>query len=236
MAWGIADEALESAVPSRKPDQPRTGPAESGAAILGGAFQTLRSAWQNCCRRQGGTARQEKEKEAMVMKKHLYKQLVYGSFLKSSPRAVMICLIDMANPHRGFSCFPAIGTIAQRVALSISTVKRALRTLVRQGFLQKAACFYKGFQQTNLYTVLFPGPRTGNGEAPQQGSGREDPADCPAGQETPEDPQDNDPFPHRAAVLSGGPERSFSSFFPKRAWSRTVKRKNRHTGRKKRIR
>ena len=51
--------------------------------------------------------------------------------------AVYLYLETRADRER--TCYPAIGTIARELHLSVSTVKRAIRDLECAGFIQKKA-------------------------------------------------------------------------------------------------
>ena len=78
---------------------------------------------------------------------------VYGD-RELSARAKIVCLYlhDRANGE-GESWY-AIGTIAADLALSRSTVKRALHDLERHGYLKKASRQRaNGSSTSNLYTV-----------------------------------------------------------------------------------
>lgn len=71
-----------------------------------------------------------------------------------SPRAksVLIYLKDHANKED--ICWPGINTIAAGVSLSRSTVKRALRELVRVGMIEKTCRFREnGSHSSNLYRI-----------------------------------------------------------------------------------
>ncbi|MCL2050860.1 MAG: helix-turn-helix domain-containing protein [Lachnospiraceae bacterium] len=110
--------------------------------------------------------------QAIYLKKD-FKQVIISSNLKASQKAVMYYLIDLANPHRGWTCFPSHARIAQACGRSISTIKRAIAELVRRGFLSKLAQFRRagGFQSSNLYTLFIPDGTNENeersGELPQ---------------------------------------------------------------------
>lgn len=83
------------------------------------------------------------------------KKQAYESNLKSRALSVLIYLIDRSNED--LTCFPAIGTIAEQLHISVSTVKRALRELVEEGYIEKDSRFRaKNMGQTsNLYTLNF---------------------------------------------------------------------------------
>ncbi len=52
-------------------------------------------------------------------------------------RAVAVYLYLETRADRERTCYPAIGTIARELHLSVSTVKRAIRDLECAGFIQK---------------------------------------------------------------------------------------------------
>lgn len=82
------------------------------------------------------------------------KKQAYAGTLKSRALSVLIYLIDRSN--KDLTCFPAISTIAEQLHISESTVKRALRELVDEGYIKKDARFReknKG-QTSNLYTLV----------------------------------------------------------------------------------
>ena len=52
-------------------------------------------------------------------------------------RAIAVYLYLESRANKGRTCYPAIGTIARELHLSVSTVKRAITDLEREGFLRK---------------------------------------------------------------------------------------------------
>lgn len=60
---------------------------------------------------------------------------IYKTNLPHRAVAVYLYLESRANKDR--TCYPAIGTIARELHLSVSTVKRAITDLEREGFLRK---------------------------------------------------------------------------------------------------
>lgn len=91
----------------------------------------------------------------MMTKQTELKKQAYASNLKSRALSVLIYLIDRSN--KDLTCFPAIPTMAVQLHISVSTVKRALRELTEDGYIQKEARFRdrnRG-QSSNLYTLLF---------------------------------------------------------------------------------
>lgn len=81
------------------------------------------------------------------------KKQAYESDLKSRALSVLIYLIDRSNKE--LTCFPAIGTMAKQLHVSVSTVKRALKELVVEGYITKGARFRDNRGQTsNLYTLI----------------------------------------------------------------------------------
>lgn len=82
------------------------------------------------------------------------KAQAYKSDLKSRALSVLIYLIDRSNKE--LTCFPSISTMAEQLHISVSTVKRALRELVAEGYLEKDSRFRNNKGQTsNLYTLRF---------------------------------------------------------------------------------
>ena len=63
------------------------------------------------------------------------KREIYKTNLPHRAIAVYLYLESRANKDR--TCYPAIGTIARELHLSVSTVKRAITDLEREGFLRK---------------------------------------------------------------------------------------------------
>lgn len=49
-------------------------------------------------------------------------------------RAIAVYLYLESRANKGRTCYPAIGTIARELHLSVSTVKRAITDLEREGF------------------------------------------------------------------------------------------------------
>lgn len=89
----------------------------------------------------------------MMMQAELKKQ-AYASSLKSRALSVLLYLIDRSN--QDLTCFPAIPTMGAQLHISISTVKRALKELVADGYIQKEArsrANNRG-QTSNLYTLI----------------------------------------------------------------------------------
>ncbi len=63
------------------------------------------------------------------------KREIYKTNLPHRAIAVYLYLESRANKDR--TCYPAIGTIARELHLSVSTVKRAITDLEREGFIRK---------------------------------------------------------------------------------------------------
>lgn len=99
----------------------------------------------------------------MMMQAELKKQ-AYASTLKSRALSVLLYLIDRSN--QDLTCFPAIPTMAEQLHISVSTVKRALKELVEDGCIEKAARSRANNQgqTSNLYTLILrtqtPTPKT----------------------------------------------------------------------------
>lgn len=82
------------------------------------------------------------------------KKQAYESNLKSRALSVLLYLIDRSN--KDLKCFPAIPTMAKQLHISVSTVKRALKELVEEGFVKKESRFREmnRGQTSNLYTLI----------------------------------------------------------------------------------
>ena len=82
------------------------------------------------------------------------KNQAYESNLKSRALSVLLYLIDRSN--KDLKCFPAIPTMAKQLHISVSTVKRALKELVEEGFVKKESRFRERNrgQTSNLYTLI----------------------------------------------------------------------------------
>lgn len=90
----------------------------------------------------------------MMTKQAELKKQAYASNLKSRALSILIYLIDRSN--KDLICFPAIPTMAEQLHISVSTVKRALKELVEDGYIQKEArsrANNRG-QSSNLYTLM----------------------------------------------------------------------------------
>jgi DNA-binding transcriptional MocR family regulator len=73
--------------------------------------------------------------------------------LSHRARAVYLYLHDRADAQG--KCWPGIKTIAADLALSRSTVKRALEDLTRRGYLVKEPRYRSnGSNTSNLYTII----------------------------------------------------------------------------------
>ena len=67
-------------------------------------------------------------------------------------KSVYMYLRDRTNPSG--TCWPGINTIAKDLAISRSTVKRALQDLVQHGYLKKELRYRKnGSSSSNRYLV-----------------------------------------------------------------------------------
>lgn len=81
-----------------------------------------------------------------------YFDSAYQSELNARAKAVYICLKDHANKEG--ICWPGINTIAADLSLSRSTVKRALRDLVKAGMIEKTNRWREnGSLTSNLYLI-----------------------------------------------------------------------------------
>ena len=78
---------------------------------------------------------------------------IYEAELPHRTVAVYLYLKDRAD-SRG-TCYPAIGTIAKELHLSVSTVKRAISDLERNGFLRKKQRWREnGGRSSLLFEIL----------------------------------------------------------------------------------
>lgn len=76
-----------------------------------------------------------------------------GSVLSQSARFVYLCLCKHAD-NTNQTCFPSLNRIAQIVGKSISTIKRAVRELIKYGAVERTPRFRKdGGQTSNLYKI-----------------------------------------------------------------------------------
>ena len=87
------------------------------------------------------------------MEKFEIKNMLYKVNLKSRALSVILYLIDRAN--KNLVCFPSIKTISSDLNISVSTTKRALKSLVETGFIEKIERFLDttGKQTSNLYVI-----------------------------------------------------------------------------------
>lgn len=81
------------------------------------------------------------------------KREIYKTNLPHRAVAVYLYLESRANKDR--TCYPAIGTIARELHLSVSTVKRAITDLEREGFLRKKQRWREnGGRSSLLYEII----------------------------------------------------------------------------------
>lgn len=70
-------------------------------------------------------------------------------------RAIAVYLYLESRANKGRTCYPAIGTIARELHLSVSTVKRAITDLEREGFLRKKQRWREnGGRSSLLYEII----------------------------------------------------------------------------------
>lgn len=82
-----------------------------------------------------------------------YDRKIYEADLPHRAIAVYIYLQNRANKE-GF-CYPAIGTIARELHLSVSTVKRAVRDLEENGYICKKQRWREnGGRSSLLYKII----------------------------------------------------------------------------------
>ena len=78
---------------------------------------------------------------------------IYEAELPHRAVAVYLYLKDRADQEG--TCYPAIGTIAKELHLSISTVKRAISDLERNGFIRKKQRWREnGGRSSLLFEIL----------------------------------------------------------------------------------
>ncbi len=78
---------------------------------------------------------------------------IYQSDLPNRAIAVYLYLRGRANKE-GF-CWPAVPTIARDLKMSESTIRRALRDLVREGFLKiEERQRESGANSSNIYSLI----------------------------------------------------------------------------------
>ena len=81
------------------------------------------------------------------------KREIYKTNLPHRAIAVYLYLESRANKDR--TCYPAIGTIARELNLSVSTVKCAISDLEKKGFLRKKQRWREnGGRSSLLYEIL----------------------------------------------------------------------------------
>ena len=87
------------------------------------------------------------------MDKFEIKNTLYKRNLKSRPLSILLYLIDRANED--LVCFPSIKTISSDLNISVSTTKRALKSLIEIGYIEKMERFLDttGKQTSNLYVI-----------------------------------------------------------------------------------
>lgn len=70
-------------------------------------------------------------------------------------RAIAVYLYLESRANKGRTCYPAIATIARELHLSVSTVKRAITDLEREGFLRKKQRWREnGGRSSLLYEII----------------------------------------------------------------------------------
>lgn len=78
---------------------------------------------------------------------------IYKADLPHRAVAVYLYLSDRANKEG--TCFPAIKTIAKDLSMSVSTVKRAISDLEKNGFIQKKQRWREnGGKSSLLYKIM----------------------------------------------------------------------------------
>ena len=78
---------------------------------------------------------------------------IYKAELPHRAVAVYLYLKDRADKEG--TCYPAIGTIAKELHLSVSTIKRAISDLERNGFIRKKQRWREnGGRSSLLFEIL----------------------------------------------------------------------------------
>ena len=86
------------------------------------------------------------------------KKEIYETELPHRAVAVYLYLKDRANKEG--TCYPAIGTIARELHLSVSTVKRAISDLEENGFIRKKQSWRdNGGRSSLLFEIIRYAPR-----------------------------------------------------------------------------
>ena len=81
------------------------------------------------------------------------RRAIYEAELPHRAVAVYLYLNDRADKEG--TCYPAMGTIAKELHLSVSTVKRAISDLERNGFLRKKQRWREnGGRSSLLFEIL----------------------------------------------------------------------------------
>ena len=81
------------------------------------------------------------------------RRAIYEAELPHRAVAVYLYLKDRADKEG--TCYPAMGTIAKELHLSVSTVKRAISDLERNGFLRKKQRWrVNGGRSSLLFEIL----------------------------------------------------------------------------------
>lgn len=82
-----------------------------------------------------------------------YKREIYEAGLPHRAVAVYLYLKERADKEG--TCYPAIGTIARDLSLSVSTVKRAVGDLEKNGFIRKKQRWRdNGGKSSLLYEII----------------------------------------------------------------------------------
>lgn len=78
-----------------------------------------------------------------------YDRKIYEADL--SHRAVAVYLYLQNRADKEGTCYPAIGTIARELHLSVSTVKRAIHDLEQRGFIRKKQRWRENGGRSSLF-------------------------------------------------------------------------------------
>ena len=101
------------------------------------------------------------------------KSIMADREVSSGQKVVAWCLVEFINPHTARLC-PSIATIAARVALHTSVVRKHLKDLHDAGWITIARSQGGAKSSTNAYALTRPTPRSGATPAPSTDATLED--------------------------------------------------------------
>ena len=80
-------------------------------------------------------------------------EILFMADLPSRAVTVYLCMKQYSNKHG--QCFPSIKTLAKSSGLSVSTVKRAINDLEKEGFIKKQNRFRSdGGKSSSIYSLI----------------------------------------------------------------------------------